>query len=87
MIQPRTSAEKQWRKIIKFKGGNRTMKEVEDLIKQLEKKGWKHHLGQPMCGTGVDEIHHFIKGNALLNLMVEQEADKDTVEAIDNVGR
>lgn len=63
------------------------MKDVEDVVRLLEKRGWKHYSGQPMCGTEVDEVHHFIKDNALLTLFVEEQADKDTLEAIDNVGR
>lgn len=58
------------------------MKETDDIIKQLKKKGWEHHQGQPMCGTGVDEVHHFIKGEALLELVVEEEAAPEVLEAI-----
>ncbi len=58
------------------------MSEPEEIKKLLKKMGWEHYLGQPMPGTECVEVHHFLKGKDIIQVMLEENVDEETLEAI-----
>lgn len=58
------------------------MSETEEIEKLLKKMGWEHYPGQPMAGTSCIEVHHFIKGKDQIVVMLDEDVDEETLEAI-----
>ncbi len=58
------------------------MSETEEIEKLLKKMGWEHYLGQPMPGTPCTEVHFFINGKDLIEVILEEDVDEETLEAI-----
>jgi len=55
------------------------MSEIDKIKELLKKQGWEYYAGQSLQG---EEPHFFIKGKDLIQVVLEEDADEETLEAI-----
>lgn len=61
---------------------SKTMRETDKMTELLEKDGWEHYQGQPIPWTTTTEIHHFIKGTNVIDVVLDEGVDDETLESI-----